>query len=289
MKEMKFFYNLWFCSLILLGCNLDKKEIVSQPKKNRDESLVKRKSIYKNEVLDTIYVSSFRELVSKVKNNTVIFIKDGVYEVPDSIYSNNSQFNVEKGQFGMFILKNIKLIGEGNCVFKGKKDVRFPFSFEQVNNLEIRNIEFSYDLKGMNSTDFNNILHFGSCNTVELLNCTFEGITGIDFNKCSNIKFNKVKFINSTSKLIELINTRKINIIDSHFENNHSLSSIIDVIGESDSLFIENSKFINNAGLIYEDDGIACFINESYNSKKQINIFECEFLDNSNLLNCTNN
>lgn len=191
-------------------------------------------------------LNTFREAIELINGGETILIRNNTH---------NKSLNIENKKYTI----PIKIMGEKNTIYDGKKVLEIGINIKKCTNIDIINLKFkNYKTAGITVKFSNN---------VRIKNCTVydngfdskykhkEGF-GIDtqYNKNVEIK-NNVVYNNGPKKILR---------------ENGILGTGINTYALTDSFIINNITYNNNGGGILVEDGINVIVdgNETYGNNK---------------------
>ncbi|WBW96612.1 right-handed parallel beta-helix repeat-containing protein [Oceanirhabdus sp. W0125-5] len=253
-------------------------------------------SIFKSKLkkIDDIFVSTSEEFVNAIAPYRTIKLKKGIYDLRDFEKDNSYieyKETIDGYEFELVGLNNITIEGiEDDVIIICDSNYADIMKLTGCNDVTFKNIKF------MRKSTEKNIIGRGvildNCESIKIIECEIIGSNseGLKIETSNNVKVFNSKIKETTNGIMSIQNSKNIEIIESRFIDN-GIEFGIEVNGDCDKIWFNNSEFINNHidGAIFDIHMVHDYdfiISDClFKDNKVTKLFECNLEDGIQTLN----
>lgn len=212
-------------------CDPVKKIVISKkapvPSTDRSDTYV---PVVENSEIQTVEVSSARELVQAIKPNTVIKLEDKTYNLSLASYIDTDYVSwVDTGVDGfeplIHDIYNLSLVGGENTRVVIEPKYAWVMNFQHCKNIRIEKLTIGHVSRGYCS---GGVLSFSAAENIEIKDSVLfgSGTTGIQIDKVDTMRFTNSSIRDCSYNLMQIFGSSNIVFEHSTFENTEQFDLI---------------------------------------------------------------
>lgn len=205
--------------------------------------------------IDTVSVSNLEELVANAKDNTVMYLNKGKYELETNLVyymtkderkiidKNKVQTKSIGGQLYFAGLENFQLIGKNGSKVVSKNPAAVVLYVVKSKNLKFSNLTITKEVEGKIDLSY-----ISNCKNVEIEKCKFDGggTYGMYLSYVEDIRVNSCNINNCTSGAMKIHIAKGVKILNSSLSNNILKLPIISFYDSGSDVIFKNVVIRDN-------------------------------------------